>query len=222
MPSPWKPQRVHPIKVVSESTAPEAKGENRRRACRIDDEVILQYEMIPTDDGIGGDWPPPRDGPPAFLICSHLAEYRQQMQPLLREIQKETQSTFKYLKLLEEKVDMLANVLLLNELDAISGSKCRVKLSATGVAFHTDGQLPENQLLMVRIVLIPSFTGIISTAQVIRSTRYLGEQRRRFLTTVEFVNMRESTRALIAKHILDRQRDRARRAKDSAATSDRP
>ena len=56
--------------------------------------------------------------------------------------------------------------------------------------------------------------GIISEAQVVRSTPFLGDAGRQFMTTVEFVNMRDATRDIIARHILDRQKELARRARD--------
>ncbi len=188
------------------------KGENQRRCYRIEDEVILQYQRVSAEDGSWPDGAPPLDRSTAFVISSRLAECRHHMQPMLWDLQKEAPAVSRYLKLLDEKIDILANVILLHEMDTITAARQRVKLSATGIAFHTDRQLPENQLLLLSIILLPSFTGVISEGRVIRSTPFVGGGDRLFLTTVEFVNIRESTEDLIAKHILDRQKDLTRRA----------
>jgi hypothetical protein len=191
----------------------EGSARDQRRSFRIDDEVLLQYEEIDSDGVTPTDQRSARLGSPAFVVCSRLAEQRRQLQVCLREVQQAVPPVAKYLRLLDDKVDTLASILVLKEIDELSGSKQQVKLSATGMVFHTKSELPEQTMLVIQMVLLPSFTGVITEAQVIRSTRFVSERPRRFLTTVEFVKMRESTRDLIAKHILDRQKDRARLAR---------
>jgi hypothetical protein len=191
-----------------------AKPENRRSSYRIDDEIMLLYEEIQSDRDRCADFSPAHDATTAVLLCARLAEYHHQVHRLLREVQKEALGVFKCLKALDEEIDMIAHVLLSRELAPIASTKRQVKLSATGVAFPTERQLDENRLLVLQMVLLPSFAGIISEAQVVRSTPFLGDAGRQFMTTVEFVNMRDATRDIIARHILDRQKELARRARD--------
>jgi hypothetical protein len=192
-----------------------AKPENRRSGYRIDDEIILLYEESPSGESEAGDCSPAQGASTAVLLCSRMAEYRHQVHRLLREVQKEALSVFKCIKALDEEIDMIANVLLMHELAPIAGHKRRVRLSASGVAFPTERRLDERQLLLLQMVLLPAFAGIICEAQVVRSTPFLADSGRKFLTTVEFVNMRESTRDVIARHILDRQKELAKRGRDS-------
>lgn len=201
-------------KVMTFTEHAGAKTENRRSSYRIDDEVMLLYEEIPTDRDRSGGASPAHDAATAVLLCARMAEHHHQVHRLLREVQKETLSVFKCLKALDDEIDMIAHVLLSRELAPIASTKRRVQLSATGIAFPTERQLDEKQLLMLQMVLLPSFAGIISEAQVVRSTPFLGDAGRQFMTTAEFVNMRDATRDIIVRHVLDRQKDLARRARD--------
>jgi hypothetical protein len=201
-------------------TRPEPAGEkpeNRRSGYRIDDDIILLYDQIPAGEGPSGDLSPTPEPAPGVLLCARMAEHRHQVHRLLREVQKDALSVFKSLKALEEEIDLLANVLLVRELASFASSKRRVKLSASGVAFPTERQLDEGALLLLQMVLLPSFAGIISEARVVRSTPFLSDTGRQFLTTVEFVKMRESTRDILVRHILDRQKELVRRAQDGVA-----
>jgi len=190
------------------------KAENRRSSYRIDDEVMLLYDEIPSDRDRSADSSLAHDATTVVLLCARLAECHHQVHRLLREVQKEALAVFKCLKAFDEEIDMIAQVILSRELAPIATAKCRVKLSATGVAFPTERQLDERQLLMLQIVLLPSFAGIVSEAQVVRSTPFLGDGGRQFMTTAKFVNMRDATRDIIARHILDRQKDLAGRGRN--------
>jgi hypothetical protein len=190
-------------------TEAEGRVQNQRGAFRIDDEVLLQYEEVASAQ-VPRDSPAPIRGSAAFLFCARLAENRRRLHSSLRDVQRESSSIVRHLRLLDERIEILANALLVTEMETMDTSRQRVELSATGIAFHTERQLSERSLLVLRLVLLPSFTGVISNGRVVRSTRFIGSGQHRFLTTLEFVNMRESTRDLIAKHILERQKDKVR------------
>ena len=102
----------------------------------------------------------------------------------------------------------------MGDMDSMSEHRSRVQLSAGGIAFRTNKSFGDNALLSLQFILLPSFDGVITHGRVIKSTRYLREVEGCFFsTTVEFANMRESTRDLIAKHIWDKKMECVRRDK---------
>ena len=191
-----------------------AEANNRRRFCRIDDEVILQYQEL-SDRGGRGRRNPREQGATAFLACSRLAEYRQQMGPAFRKVRDESPATANLLSLLDKKIDLVASFLLLEDIDSISDAlRSRVQLSASGIVFRTNREYRNNTLFLLRFILLPTFVGIITEGRVVRSTRFLREvDGCLYATTVEFLNMKESTRDLIAKHVMEHQTEHMRREK---------
>ena len=192
---------------------------NQRRFCRIDDEIILQYEESPQNGGLQSRQPSKNQGKIAFLACSRLAEYRRQMRNLYRQVRDESRAISSLLSLLDKKIDLVADVLLLEDIDSISASwRSKVQLSACGLVFRTHEEYRSNTVLLLRFILLPSFAGIVTEGRVVRSTRYLrAVDGCRFSTAVEFLNMKESTRDLIAKHVFDHQTARLRRDNESDA-----
>lgn len=184
----------------------------RRRFCRIDDEVILHFRRVEDAEEGLPESPVLQESTPAFLVCSQLAEQRRQMHSLRREIKKESPAIFRYLAALEEKLDLVVKALMLDSIGAFADLRRKVELSASGIAFHTAAPLEPNARLLLEIILLPSLAGVVTHARVVQSTRKLrAHPDRPFLTVVEFIGIRESTRDLIAKHVLERQSSRQRR-----------
>jgi hypothetical protein len=69
-------------------------------------------------------------------------------------------------------------------------------------------------VLLLEMVLLPTLTGVVSHGRVVRSHRQLGrEGDPPYLTSIEFTDIKESTRDLIARHVLARQSHGLRRGK---------
>jgi hypothetical protein len=79
------------------------------------------------------------------------------------------------------------------------------------MSFRTGSRLRADSVLALEIILLPSLTGILSRGRVLRSVRQLGRDGSLpYLTAIEFIGMKESTRDLITRHILAQEGRRRR------------
>lgn len=186
----------------------------RRHFCRIDDEVILHYR--PLQDGGGADrGSVPAASSPPFAVFSHLAEQREHVRLLLRELRSIEPRIVRCLGALEERIGLLETAMLLDRVAAHPELRRSVTLSAGGISFRTGKPYSKDAVLLLEMILLPTLTGIVSQGRVLRSTRQFGRDGEPpYLTTVEFTEMRESTRDIIARHVLARQGHRLRRSRD--------
>jgi hypothetical protein len=109
-------------------------------------------------------------------------------------------------------MELLETWVLLGQLGVRSDRPQTVRLSAGGMSFRTRGRLRTDSVLLLEVVLLPSLAGILSRGRVLRSFRQLGgDGRLPYLTAIEFIDMQESTRDLITRHVLAQQGRRRRR-----------
>lgn len=196
--------------------------EERRRYCRIDDGVILRYRIIPEAE-IPADIEQLDAGlPNRFTLTSTFAATTQQMEPLLRKIQEQSLEVGEYLRLLDRKLDLVARAFLLQEINVYEEPTCRVNLSAGGIGFYAETPLPVGAALEIELILIPSYTGILSYGRVVYRRHDPGaEPGLPYRVGVEFCKMREKDRDLFVKHVLGKESESRRRDMATGIESNR-
>ena len=184
----------------------------RRRFCRIDDEVILDFRQV--RGGEGGPLDPAQEASEHFVLFSRLAKQREHVRGLLRELRSESPKVSRCIAALEERIGLMETALLLDQLGSFSALRRPVTLSAGGISFRTEMSYSTDTVLLLEMILLPTLTGIVSHGRVVRSHRQLGrEGDPPYLTSIEFTDIKESTRDLIARHVLARQSHGLRRGK---------
>ncbi len=187
----------------------------RRRFCRIEDEVFLQVRQVEDAAGhVAGSAQAVASRP--FAVLSELAEQREALRVLLREIRSESPRIARCLAAIEERVSAIETAVLLDQLGGCAELRRSVKLSAAGMSFGSRTAYEPDTILLLEMLLLPALTGIVSHGRVLRCTRQFGRDGQSpYLTSVEFVDMRDSTRDLIIRHVLAHQSHRLRHGKAS-------
>ena len=144
----------------------------RRRFCRIDDEVILHFRQVRF--GEGGPLDPEREASQCFGLFSRLAEERERVRGLLRDLRSESPKVSRCVAALEERIRLVETALLLDQLGGFSELRRPVKLSAGGISFRTGMSYSKDAVLLLEMILLPTLTGIVSHGRVVRSQRQLG------------------------------------------------
>jgi len=188
--------------------------DERREYFRIDDSLRLSYREIDPDTlkrriealerGQEGD----------FTVLSGLAAVTQEMAGTLHRIESAQRDIAAYLKSIDRKIELLGRAFLARNSELFEQPVQSVNLSATGISFEVEASLPAGTPLELRILLTPSYSGILCYAEVIAcEADGEGEREGRYHLRTRFLHLREPDRDLLIQHVIQRQGEAIREAR---------
>jgi len=198
--------------MSSEIKTAEDKAE-RRNFFRIDDSVTMSYQVVTQEE-----LPQRMDDVEAeanFTLMGSMASINQNMAGIMHRIEENDHDVAAYLKAINNKIDILGRALLSNDNGLTEQSAQPVNLSASGLAFYTSEKVDTGAILELKLLLQPSFTGIITFGEVVGSD-LVDEQVDGFdyFTRVNFMHLRERDRDLLIRHVIIRQSEVLRRRRE--------
>ncbi len=187
------------------------KDDERRHFFRFKDELVFTYRRLSPEAASEflENFAASADDP--FTLAATLAGISQETYTLNRQLQSEAPLVARYFSALERKLDLLAQAIFKGTNNADQNTQ-EVDLSGSGVSFDSTEPLTPGDLLELRLVLFPSYTGILASGKVIRCEK-MGSRACPYKIAVEFVHIRETDRQCIVKHIIDRQATQIRQAR---------
>jgi hypothetical protein len=206
---------------MSENDPNALPGNERRAYFRIEDSLNLSYHEIPFDaleqrlqrleQGVDTN----------FTVLSSLTSISQQMGGLLHKIQVDSPDIARYLKALDQKIELLGRTLLATESNLVEEHAYPVNLSASGMAFKSKEAVEPGIILELKLLLYPSLAGILAYAEVIDcETLKEPESGFSYCIRVNFSHLRESDRDLLIRHVVQRQTDQLRKAREEREASE--
>lgn len=188
------------------------RTEERREYFRIDDDVLLSVQLIDQDDVTRiADCIADRI-PDRFTVAANFAVNSRAMGRLLQSFTSSSPDAARYMRLMDQKVNQLARLFVLEEVERGEYPKLNVNLSAGGIVFPSNIEYAKGQLVELRLVLYPEMTGILTVSRVVYCER-LATTPGDFpwQVAVEYVHIRESDRDLLCSHIMSRETELLRR-----------
>ncbi len=193
----------------------EAQGAERREFFRIEDEVVLSYRVTGEEelDALIRNL---REGMPnRFSASANFMATSRQMNGLLRKIHGQTPDLARYLEALDRKLNMLAQLFVVEEIEHNDQPTREVSLSAGGMSFQARGPLVVGDHLEVKLVLFPSLTGILTVGSVVYCEKLpQADAEFPYRVAVEFSSLQDNERDLLVKHILNKQTEQLRRERE--------
>ncbi|MES9958026.1 MAG: PilZ domain-containing protein [Sedimenticola sp.] len=192
-----------------------APGDERRRFFRINDTMNISYSPIASEDlprhmeRLDGDLDA------EFTIMSNLAAVTQQMAGVLHKVEADYPDVASYLKALNRKIDILGRAFLIQNTDLSERPANPVNLSASGMAFDTVEALEKGTHLELKLLLLPSFTGILTLAEVVSCSELEepdGDYR--YNLRVNFNHLRDADRDVLIRHVIRLQTDDLRKQRE--------
>lgn len=184
--------------------------QDRREFCRVDDEIALRYRAI-SEQEVSERSAMAEVLPDRFTAAATFAATSQKMSGLLRVIRRDSDELATCLQAIDNKLNMLAQLFVTEEMEADDRPACRVNISANGMAFHASDRFESGQQLLLRIVLFPSITGIQTVGRVVHCDRNPDEGAHcAWVVAVEFSELREEDQDLLVRHVLNRQLEERR------------
>lgn len=186
-------------------------SEERRSYFRIEDEVLLDYRWLRPDEDLEAlpdESPQALDG---FALQSKLGKLSRRLRPALTRMRHRQPELADALAALDDKIEAVGAVLLAHHVGQLGSRSRRVSLSAGGLAFHAPEAIPAGTGLELRLVLLPSFSGLTVRARVERCDRQPDfRDGFPYRLAAAFSAVSEAHRALLIKHGLARQAARRR------------
>ncbi|MNM88329.1 PilZ domain protein [compost metagenome] len=182
-------------------------ADDRREYYRIEDTLALEFRPLQDSEILSGDVL--HDDSALFNLLSELHLMDFESQHLLRHINERDRHLASYLKLLNRRIDLIGQALTQNLLREI-GPERKVTLSEDGIDFHDAQALVVDQLLAMKLVLLPQGLGLLLRARVLHCQPAADGG---YEIGAEFEAPSDAQRQLLARHILQRQAQERRLAK---------
>jgi len=179
-------------------------GAERREYFRIKDSIRLSIEVVAEDDfetrlrrlesGIEDN----------FTIMSSLSSISANMAGSFHKIEAKNPDVADYLKCMNEKLDLIGRAFLAKESEGMSEHTAEVNLSAGGMSLGVDETYDNDAKVEIRMLLYPSFTGVLTYGTVV-SCKQVDEESYQYELSVKFTHLSESDRDILIRHIMRRQ-----------------
>ncbi|MCY1265383.1 pilus assembly protein PilZ [Pseudomonas jessenii] len=181
--------------------------EDRREYYRIEDTIALEIRPLSATEATGQEVL--QDASPLFNLLSelHLSEF--ESQHLLRQISERDRNLAAFLKSQNKRIDLLSQVIAITVLGQI-GEPQPVIISEGGIDFQHPSPIAAGALLSVKLVLMPQALGLLLRARVTHCDRK-GDG---YDVGTEFEHLTDAQRQLLARHILQKQAQERRLARD--------
>lgn len=181
-------------------------SDERREYFRIEDEVALDYRLI---DGAEVDQLLERIKSrlvDRFTAASSFAATSRQMTHVMYKIQTQTPELARCLQAIDQKLNMIAQMFVSEEIELNQKPTREVSLSAGGIAFRAQHEIDTGSLLELRMVLFPALVGILTVSRVVHCQR-VDDDNTQFpwQIAVEYEHLRESDRELLVRHIMAKE-----------------
>ncbi|CAI8700783.1 PilZ domain-containing protein [Pseudomonas sp. IT-196MI5] len=181
--------------------------EDRREYYRIEDTIALEIRLLSAAEATGQEVL--QDASPLFNLLSelHLSEF--ESQHLLRQLSERDRTTAAFLKSQNKRIDLLSQVVALTVLGQI-GEPQPVIISEGGIDFQHPTPIAAGAHLSVKLVLMPQALGLLLRARVTHCDRK-GDG---YDVGTEFEHLTDAQRQLLARHILQKQAQQRRLARE--------
>jgi hypothetical protein len=183
-------------------------ADDRREYYRIDDTIALDFSLLSGPQALASD--ALHDASPLFNLLSDLHLMDFESQHLLRHISERDRTLANYLKVMNKRIDLLGQAVAQSLLRDI-GAPRRVSLSEGGISFNHPQAVAAGSHLALKMVLMPQALGLLLRARVMHCQARDDGQ---FEIGTEFEALTDAQRQLLARHILQKQAQQRRLARE--------
>jgi len=178
-------------------------SDERREYFRIDDEVALDYRLISEGEAERVREKIQSRMVDRFTAASSFTATSRQMTHVMHKVQNQSPELARCLQAIDQKLNMLAQLFVSEEINLHEQPTREVILSAGGIAFRVQHEIKVDSLLELRMVLFPSLVGILTVSRVVQCDR-AGDGNLKFpwQIAVVYEHLRETDRECLVRHIM--------------------
>lgn len=184
--------------------------EEKRRYFRVSDTINLLYKVV-NEIQVKQLSHVSSDVLSTCSLSAALEVLDQEAAALAPRLDRRDPEMFEYLKILDNKINLIVQSLSPRQEDFSEQDKREVNLSAAGVAFTNDVSIPVDTLLELRMVLTSCLAVIVAYGRVAQCKDISQDNTEHpYAICVEYVNMKEEDRELLIKHVIKKQMQQLR------------
>ncbi|MBF8660721.1 PilZ domain-containing protein [Pseudomonas putida] len=187
--------------------------EDRREYYRIADRIALQISPLSAAEALDPDVL--QDDSPLFNLLSelHLADF--EAQHLLRQLSDKDRTLAAFLRVQNKRLDVLSAVVAHTLLGEV-GQPQAVVVSESGLECIQPEPFAQGTQVKVQMVLMPRAHGLLLRGKI---THCDARSQGGFEVGIEFIDMVDAQRQLLARYILQRQQQQRRQQLEQNAPS---
>jgi len=189
------------------------RAEDRRRFFRIDDAVNLYYKIVDEKTVLAAG--NAADDPLSHCsLVTALDVLGQESRAVMYKIEKDQPDIAEYLKLMDSKINLLAQSVLQQNNDFSESELCHTNLSASGLAIEVDSPIKEGEFIEVKLFLSSCVAVILLYGKVVYcKENTLAENSMPYQIGIDYINLKDEDREILIKHIVKRQMQQIRENK---------
>jgi len=176
------------------------KNHDRRSHIRIKDQILLEYREISKEEFINTLNEYKKGTKVPWNQCNH-PYFSQSLHGALKKLKEKDENLGKVLELIDQKLDLIINLLDASKKEKVSAKLYKVDISAMGLGFLSKEPIKVGQYLDLTIGLLPAKIFINCFGKVIRCSEHEGG----YKVAVKFVWISEADQDKLIEHIFQRQ-----------------
>ena len=184
--------------------------DERRRFFRIEDLMHLSYREIDNAELNRKVELLEKGMVEHFMINSSLTAITADMAATLRKVEATDPDVAAYLKSLDRKIDLVGKAFMAEDVSVSENKAAPVNISASGIAFDTEEPLKEGTNVELKMLLMPSFTGILTYGKVVGNDKSEVDGKAVNQVRIDFTHLREEDRDMLIRHVIRKQGDMLR------------
>jgi hypothetical protein len=182
----------------------------RREYYRFDETLIMNYSIITADNKLGNK--EQFANQQAKALINEFSSMTQQIKMSLSRMNNRSPELSSCFKILDTKINLLAQTILYQDKEN-SLMHHKANISAGGISFAVEQNIPANTELMLQLVLPPELNILNVKAKVIKCNVNKNDDFAYRLST-QFIETNDITEDIIVRHIMHRQSDQLRAKKE--------
>ncbi len=195
----------------------DTEASERRRYFRIKDDIVLFYKQY--DEQSLPEAQTFQDSVlDSFSLTAALNHLEEDARAQLKILEKHEPDVASYLKIMDQKITLIAQSVLINDAGLSSQQTREVNLSASGLAFSSESAHPTGTILELKIILPSTLIAIATYGKVIRcqENQNPSNSEFRYNIAIDLFNIDENDRELLIRYIVKKQMLQLRNRNETA------
>ncbi len=193
------------------------KSESERRGCfRVKDELILFFNPVEGENAVNSQGFSD-EAVAGFSFGSGLNALSEEWRMHMKILERKDSKLTPCLKILDRKIDLVAQAVLISALLLPSQPTREVDMSTSGVAFAAERAIAPGTILDLKMILLPSLVAIATRGRAVhcKTRANPGDTAFGFNIGVEFTGLADYDRELLFRHVFKKQKIRIRNKNES-------